>query len=64
MGRSSLKGWGSGPTPNSANTPVLGMLSDTVDGRNPAAVVVGSLSHYLFTRFYTSQVVQDFFHQQ
>ena len=22
--RSSLKGWGSGPTPNSANTPVLG----------------------------------------
>ena len=26
--RSSLKGWGSGPTPNSANTPVLGMPSD------------------------------------
>ena len=27
---------------------------DTVDGRNPAP----------FTGFYTSQVVQDFFHQQ
>ncbi len=27
-------------------------------------VEVGSLSHSLSTRFYTSQVVQDFFHQQ
>ena len=26
--------------------------------------LIGSLSHYLYTRFYTSQVVQDFFHQQ
>ena len=26
--------------------------------------LIGSLSHNLFTRFYTSQVVQDFFHQQ
>ena len=31
---------------------------DTVDGRNPAPV------DRLFTRCYTSQVVQDFFHQQ
>ena len=26
--------------------------------------LVGNLSKYLITRFYTSQVVQDFFHQQ
>ena len=32
---------------------------DTVDGRYPAPVKVGSLCHY-FTRFYTFQVVQDF----
>ena len=33
--------------------------SATVDGRNPAPVEVGSLSHYIFTvqRFFTSQVV-------
>ena len=37
------------------------ILFHTVDGRNPAPV--DRLSHY-FTRFYTSQVVQDFFHQQ
>ena len=32
---------------------------DTVDGRNPAPV-----DRILFTGFHTSQVVQDFFHQQ
>ena len=36
--------------------------SETVDGRNPAPVDRQSLP--LFTRFCTSQVVQDFFHQQ
>ena len=40
------------------------LMGGTVDGRNPAPVEVGSLSHYLDTRFYTSQVVVwDFFHQ-
>ena len=34
----------------------------TVGGRNPAPVDVVSIP--LFTRFYTSQVVQDFFHQE
>ena len=34
----------------------------TVDGRNPANQLTGNLSH--FSGFYTSQVVQDFFHQQ
>ena len=33
------------------------------DGRNPPPVEVGSFSHYL-QRVYTSQLVQDFFHQQ
>ena len=36
--------------------------SDTVDGRNPAPVGMANIP--LFTGFYTSQVVQDFFHQQ
>ena len=41
----------------------------TVDGRNPAPVdmvniMLISFDILLFTRFYTSQVVQDFFHQQ
>ena len=36
--------------------------NDNVDGRNPAPVDMVNIS--LFTRFYTSQVVQDFFHQQ
>ena len=35
---------------------------NTVDGRNPAPVEVSSL--LLFTRFYTSQVLKDFSHQQ
>ena len=35
----------------------------TVDGRICAPVEVGSLPHYL-QGFYTSQMVQDFFHQQ
>ena len=35
---------------------------DTVDGRNPAPVNMANTP--LFTGFYTSQVVQDFFHQQ
>ena len=34
----------------------------TVDGRNPAPVHMVSIP--LFTAFCTSQVVQDFFHQQ
>ena len=34
----------------------------TVDGRNPAPVDMVNIP--LFTRFYTSQAVQDFFHQQ
>ena len=38
--------------------------SDTVGGRNPAAVDMVKIEYPLFTRFYTSQVVQDFFHQQ
>ena len=37
--------------------------TNTVDGRNPANQLVGSLSHCLHG-FYTSQLVQDFFHQQ
>ena len=36
-------------------------LSLTVDGRNPAPVDMISISIPLFTRFYTSQVVQDVF---
>ncbi len=36
--------------------------SETVDGRSPAPV--DRWFTPLFTRFYTSQVVQDFFHQQ
>ena len=35
---------------------------DTVDGRNPAPVDMVNIP--LFTEFYVSQVVQDFFHQQ
>ena len=35
----------------------------TVDGRNPAPIEVGSLSGF-FLWFFTSQVVQDVFHQQ
>jgi len=35
-------------------------LKHTVDGRNPVDMVYIAL----FTWFYTSQVVQDFFHQQ
>jgi len=34
----------------------------TVDGRNPAPVDMVDIP--LFTGFYTSQVVQDFFHRQ
>ena len=37
-------------------------LIDTLDGRNPAPVDMVNIP--LFTGFYTSQVVQDFFHQQ
>ena len=35
---------------------------DTVDGRNPAPADMVNIP--LFTGFDTSQVVQDFFHQQ
>jgi len=40
----------------------LSFLGPTVDGRNPAPVDMVYIS--LFTGFYTSQLVQDFFHQQ
>ena len=36
----------------------------TVDGKIPAPVWYGNYSITLFTGVYTSQVVQDFFHQQ
>ena len=39
-----------------------GIIYDTVDGRNPAPVNMVNVT--LFTGFYTSQVVHDFFHQQ
>ena len=38
------------------------VVSHTVDGRNPAPVDMENPP--LLSRFYTSQVVQDFFHQQ
>ena len=37
-------------------------VSNTVDGRNPAPFDMVNIP--LFTRLYTSQAVQDFFHQQ
>ena len=37
-------------------------VSETVDGRNPAPIEKYFIP--LLTRFYTFQVVQDFFHQQ
>ena len=37
-------------------------ISSTVDRRNPAPVDVVDI--HLFTGFYTSQVMQDFFHQR
>ena len=37
-------------------------LEPTVDGKNPAPVDM--VNKTLFTGFSTSQVVQDFFHQQ
>ena len=37
-------------------------FSDTVDGRNPAPVDMVNIP--LLTGFHTSQVVQDFLHQQ
>ena len=38
------------------------LKGDTVDGRNPAPVDLLNIA--LFTGFHTSQVVQEFFHQQ
>ena len=38
------------------------IMQHTIDGRNPAPVDM--VSSTLFTGFCTSQVVQDFFHQQ
>ena len=45
---------------------VFPQSQDTVDGRNPANQLIGSLCMFipLFTRFYICKVVQDFFHQQ
>ena len=39
------------------------ILTYDIDGRNPANQLICRFSHYLHG-FYTSQVVQDFFHQQ
>ena len=41
---------------------IFQMGLDTVDGTNPAPVNMVNIP--LFPRFYTSQVVQDFFRQQ
>ena len=37
-------------------------VSTTVEGTNPAPIDMDNIP--LFTEFYTSQAVQDFFHQQ
>ena len=57
-------------TPQSSSNKAIGIprgmiyTVEIVDGRNPAPVELGSLSHYL-QRFFTYQlVVWDFFHQQ
>ena len=39
-------------------------MNHTVDGKNPAPVDMANKNIPLFTRFYTSQVLQDVFHQQ
>ena len=39
-------------------------MNHTVDGKNPAPVDMANKNVPLFTRFYTSQVLQDVFHQQ
>ena len=44
------------------NTSNHGLLEIAVDGRNPAPVDMVNIP--LFTGFYESQVVQDFFHQE
>ena len=44
----------------SAEIPII--CENTVDGRNPAPVDVVDIP--VFIGFYTSQVVQDFFHRQ
>jgi len=48
------------PKKSSQKTPVF--CRDTVDGQNPAPVDMVNIP--LFIGFHTSQVVQDFFHQQ
>ena len=49
-----------------ANTIILpfsyNKQNGTVDGRNPAPIDIVNIP--LFTKFFTSQVLQDFFHQQ
>jgi len=42
--------------------PHAGSIRATADGKNPAPVDMVNIP--LFTGFHTSQVVQDFFHQQ
>ena len=39
-------------------------VRDTADGKNPASQLRLVVDNSLFIGFYTSQVVQDFFHQQ
>jgi len=39
-------------------------MNHTVDGKNPAPVDMANKNIPLFTRFYTSQVLQVVFHQQ
>ena len=43
-------------------TTLVTTMFNTADGRNPAPVNMGDIP--VFTRFYTSQVVQNFSHQQ
>ena len=41
-------------------------MDPTIDGSEILHQLIWQISHYFsrFSRFYTSQVVQDFFHQQ
>ena len=51
------------PSEKNRNNLQLRIMHPTVMEENPTPLEVGSLSHY-WHGFYTSQVVQDFFHQQ
>ena len=51
-------------TQNTAQIHQNSPTRNTVDGRNPANQLIGGRLSHLFAGFYTSQVMQDFFHQQ